>query len=42
MGSRRRFARPARVYARIGFREIGMAMIADPAGFSRLALASPA
>jgi ribosomal protein S18 acetylase RimI-like enzyme len=32
----------ARVYARIGFREIGTAMIAEPAGFSRLALASPA
>jgi ribosomal protein S18 acetylase RimI-like enzyme len=32
----------ARVYARIGFREIGMAMIAEPAGFARLALASPA
>jgi hypothetical protein len=32
----------ARVYARIGFREIGTAMIAEPAGFSRLGLASPA
>jgi len=31
----------ARVYARIGFREIGTAMIAEPAGFSRLTVASP-
>ena len=35
-------AEVARVYARIGFREIGTAMIAEPAGFSRLAPASPA